>query len=149
MNRRTAQVASALHRAIQQVMLRGLADPRITGSVTITSVDVSPDLRTATINVSIMPEDAESLTMHGLHDAVRHIRRQVGDLVDMPRVPELRFKLDRSLKEQAAVISAIARASAELAERERAAGAASGDQAGESPPDADAADSPYDTEENP
>ena len=147
MSRRSQQVASALHRAVQQVMLRGLADPRITGSITITGVDVAEDMRTATIKVSIMPEEAENLTMHGLKDAVRHVRRQVGDLVDMPRVPELRFKLDRSLKTQAAVINAIARASAELAQRTGtgAGGAAEAAQPGEPGEGA----TPHDSEENP
>lgn len=115
MSHKREQLASILRRAVQQVLDRGFADPRITGLITITDITVSQDLREATIRVSIMPEEAEQLTMHGLRDAARHVRHQVSDLVDTPRVPDLRFKLDRSLKEQAAVISAINRASEQLA----------------------------------
>lgn len=118
MSHKREQLASVLRRAVQQVLDRGFADPRITGLITITGVAVGHDLREATISVSVMPDEAEALTMHGLRDAARHVRHQVSDLVDTARVPDLRFKLDRSLKDQAAVLSAINKASAELAAKQ-------------------------------
>ncbi len=117
MSHRNEQIASVLHRAIQQTLAKGLADPRIRGVITITGVKLSPDARTAAVSVSIIPEEHERLTMHGLQSAARHIRRNVGELVDMAVVPDLNFKLDRSLKAQAAVIQSIAQASAELDSR--------------------------------
>ncbi len=114
MTRRVEQVSKTLQRAIQEQLERGLSDPRIRGVITVTQVKVSPDLRVAKALVSITPEKHESLTMHGLRSAARHIRRRVGDHVAMARVPELNFELDRSLKTQRQVLEAIAQAKAEL-----------------------------------
>jgi ribosome-binding factor A len=110
MNRRTEQIASTLQRAVQDVLARGLSDPRISGLVTVTGVVVAEDLATAEVSVSIYPEERESLSMHGLRAASRHIRRRVGDLVAMRQVPELTFRLDRTLKRQAEVLRAISKA---------------------------------------
>jgi ribosome-binding factor A len=113
MSRRHDQVESTLLRAIQEVMGRGLADPRISGLITITSVELSADFKTCGVMVSVLPEDRQELVVHGLRDAARHIRREVGDIVDMKQVPDLFFKLDLSLKRQAAAYRAIAQAAAE------------------------------------
>lgn len=132
MTRRLEQISKTLRRAIQTQLDRGLSDPRVKGSISVTEVKVAPDLRTAKVFVSIMPEEHESLTMHGLVSATRHIRRRVGDNVAMARVPDLTFELDRSLKTQRQVLEAIAQAKAELDEAgesgERRGGWGSGDK---------------------
>ncbi len=132
MNRRQLQLASTLQRTTQGVINRGLADPRVRGLITITSVDISPDLRLATFHVSILPEDAESLTMHGLRSAAKRIRHDVSDKIAMSRTPEFRFKLDKMLKAQANVLHAISKATAELDRDKEAAGAKS-EKANEEP----------------
>lgn len=121
MSRRLAQIASTLRRAIQSVFVRGLSDPRIKGSVSVTDVRVDPDLREATVFVSVTPEEAEAATMNGLHAAAKHIRHEVAAQVRLARVPGLRFKLDTSLKEQARVLELIARGVQELKERDASA----------------------------
>ena len=111
--RRTEQLAAILWEAVQARLDRGLADPRIRGMVTVTAVKVAPDLKTATIMVSVMPHDKQELAVHGLNSAARHIRREVGDEVSLARLPELTFRLDKSLEKQAGVLEAIARATSE------------------------------------
>jgi ribosome-binding factor A len=118
--RRPQQLAAILHEAIQARIDKGLADPRVQGMITVTGVEVSPDLKTATVLVSVMPHTKQDLTLHGLTSAARHIRRDVGDEVTLHRVPDLTFKLDRSLEKQAGVLDAIARAAAERKRREAA-----------------------------
>ncbi len=105
--RRTERVSAQLQRSIQQVLIRGLQDPRARGLITVTNVDVSKDLRDATIRVSVLPHEHENLTLHALKDAERHIRRQTGELVAMHRLPAFHFKLDTSLRKQAEVIEAL------------------------------------------
>ena len=107
MSQRVKQIESLLQRAVAQVLQRGLADPRIKGMVSITRVDVSPDLKQATVLVSILPEHHESATLHGLAAASHHIQQQVKRLVALRLVPHIRFKLDQDLKKQAAVFAAI------------------------------------------
>ena len=125
--RRPDQLGTILHRAIQARLDKGLADPRITGLITVTGVKVSPDLKTATVSVSVMPHDKQDLALHGLRSAARHIRREVGDEVAIHRLPELAFRLDKSLEKQAGVLEAIARATEERQRRESAAQAAPAD----------------------
>jgi ribosome-binding factor A len=109
-SRRAEQTAATLQRAIQDVISRGFQDPRIRGLITITGVRMDNDLRTAIVSVSVYPETAQKTTIHGLTSAARHIRHEVGGAVAMRVVPELIFRLDESLKKQAAVLQAIARA---------------------------------------
>jgi len=111
---RPKQVASELQRAVQSVIARGLQDPRVRGLITVTETRVSQDLRDATIMISVTPEEHQDLTLHGLRSASAHIRRQAGELMRLRSMPSLHFKIDRSSKEQAAVIAAINRAVAGL-----------------------------------
>jgi ribosome-binding factor A len=107
-SRRTEQLASILHQAVQSVIQEGLADPRAIGMATVTSIRVTDDLSQAIISVSILPEKSESLYMHALEDAAAYIRRKAGDRVSMHRLPSLIFKLDRTAKRQAALLTALA-----------------------------------------
>lgn len=115
MSRRTEQMASTLQRAIQEIITRGLQDPRVSGLITVTAVRVSEDKREATVMVSVYPADRQELTMHGLRAAVPHIRHELGELVDMRNTPNLSFKLDSSLKKQATVIDALSKVAEERA----------------------------------
>lgn len=107
MSRRSLQVGSAVQRAVQDVLARGLEDPRITGLVTVVGVDLTDDLRRATVRVSVMPEQAASLTLHGLRSAEAHVRRQVARRVCLRNVPEIVFTLDRGMMNQASVLRAL------------------------------------------
>lgn len=113
MSTRQKQIASTLQRAAEQVLARGLADPRVRGLITVTGVEVAPDRKRATILVSVLPEDAEDLTMHGLRHAARHVRHHISELVAVHPMPELEFRLDKSVKKQAAVLEALAKVRAE------------------------------------
>lgn len=110
---RGEQLSSVIHRAVQTIIARGLADPRLEAMITVTSVKVTEDRQTAVVNVSVLPEKHESRVIHALRDAARHIRRQAGDLVEIHRLPDLAFKLDRSAKQQAELLDAMARVRAE------------------------------------
>jgi ribosome-binding factor A len=127
MSHRIEQVASTLQRAIQEVLARGLQDPRLGGMITVTEVHVSPDLRNATVQVSVMPHEKEKLSLHALRDASRHIRRRVGDLVSMKHVPDLAFRLDERLKVENELSIAMAKVAAERAASGHAEPAESGD----------------------
>lgn len=107
MSKRRNQLNASIQRAVQQVIGKGLNDPRIRGLITVTGADLQEDLRTARIGISVLPEEREDLTMHGLKASAKHIRHEISDLINMPKAPELVFRLDKSLKTQANVISTI------------------------------------------
>ena len=107
MTHRIEQVESTLRKALAQVLQRSISDPRIRGMVSITGVDVSPDLKQAKIAVSVLPEEYAKRTIAGLKAASRHIQSEVKKLVALRVVPHLRFELDDSLKQAEKVYQAI------------------------------------------
>jgi len=110
MTQRTDQVASTLKRATQEVLSRGLADPRVQGLITVTRVDVSEDLANAILYCTVTPHEHEELSMHGLKSAAKWVRRQVADNVRFRRMPQFRFKIDEQLIKQQEVLASIAEA---------------------------------------
>lgn len=109
MNQRIVQIESALKRAISQVLMQKLSDPRVTGMISVTRITVSPDLHDAYVYVSVLPARSQTQTLNGLRHAGTHIYQKVCELVKMKRVPHLDFRLDESIKKQAQVLEAIRR----------------------------------------
>ncbi len=107
MSRRQDQFASVLRDAIQDVIDRGLQDPRVSGMITVTEVRVSEDFADATVIVSVLPADRQELTLHGIRSAGLHIRRQAGDKIRSRKLPRLHFDLDLKTKKQAEVMGAL------------------------------------------
>jgi ribosome-binding factor A len=107
MSHRRQQLESSLQRAVAKVLSTGLADPRISGLISVTAVSVSPDLHNATIHVSILPEDRQRATISGLRHAAGHIQSLVGKEMRTRTLPQLAFVLDDSLKKQAQILTAI------------------------------------------
>lgn len=110
MSRRTEQIASLIRTAVQDVLSRGLNDPRVSGMITVTGVYVTEDLQEAKIKVSILPEEKQQLAFHGIASAAGWIRREIGEKIAQRKLPQLRFELDESFKKQAKVIEALAQA---------------------------------------
>ena len=101
------QIESVLRRSVQDILSRGLNDPRVRGLVSVTKVDVSPDYAEAIVWCSVLPEEHGPLSIKGIEHASAWIRRTVASKVSLRRMPRLSFRLDQSLKKQAEVLSAI------------------------------------------
>ena len=104
---RPDRIASLLAQIVQERILRGFADPRIRGMVSITKVDVASDLRTAMIQISVLPDIYGPRTISGLRSVAGMLRRTIRDQTSMRRVPDLQFRLDDSLKQAASLDEAI------------------------------------------
>lgn len=107
MTHRREQLESALRRAVGGVLAEGLADPRVRGLITVTDVSVTEDRRRATVGISVLPDEQAELTLHGLRAAAGHIQTEVGKRLRARSLPELVFRLDDSIKKQAALLSEI------------------------------------------
>jgi len=95
MTQRTARLDELLREEISAILKREVDDPRI-GFVTITDVDVSADLRHASVWVSLIGEGKERRAqLRALAGAMPFVRRQLGRL-RLKRIPELHVKEDRS-----------------------------------------------------
>lgn len=72
-----------------------LKDPRV-GFVTVTGVEVTPDLRRAVILYTVLGEEADRrATYAGLRSARSHLRTVLGHQVRMKFLPELEFREDK------------------------------------------------------
>jgi ribosome-binding factor A len=99
MSRRTERVAEQIQSEVARVLHSETTDPRI-GLVTITRVDVAPDLSHALVFWSALSsEDPETLerTQAGLDSAASFLRRRLAQVLTLRRMPELRFRFDPSL----------------------------------------------------
>ena len=111
---RRARVESIIHRGAQSVINEGFSDPRLEEAmITITGVKVDRDQTTAVIRVSVMPENREKRAIAGLKSAARHIRRRTADRVNLHRMPNFQFAVDKAAKRQAGVLEALAKARTE------------------------------------
>lgn len=101
--RRIARVASMIREVVSEAILTELRDPRIR-NVTVLGAEVSPDLRYATVRVSVRGDAREAaLTMHGLRSARGYLQAKVAEFVRTRYTPELRFVLDEGLHKSAEV----------------------------------------------
>lgn len=95
---RSNRVAESIHKEVSSLLLKGLKDPRI-GFITITAVDVTPDLHLARIYYSVMgDEEARKNTQKGLNSSVPYIRRELGRRLRMRYTPDILFQYDSSLE---------------------------------------------------
>jgi ribosome-binding factor A len=91
-------VADEIHRALATLIQRELRDPRL-GLVTVTAVEVSPDLRQARVWVtSLLGQDPEG-PVAALEHAAPFLRRELAHVAGLRFTPELRFIADRSTEQ--------------------------------------------------
>ena len=105
-SQRTERVGDLMRVEIADLLLRKIKDPRI-GFVTVTGVKVSPDLRHATVFVSLLEEGPIAAeTLNALGRAAGFIRTELGRRLRSKYTPELVFKEDTTPR-QAAHIEAV------------------------------------------
>jgi ribosome-binding factor A len=102
-SRRTLKAAQAIREVVSMAILADLKDPRIDG-VTVTFVEVSPDMRIAKVHVSIMGDDsAQRLCLHGLQSAAGYLQQKVAKRIDTRYTPRIHFEMDEGVKRSAAI----------------------------------------------
>lgn len=93
MSERTRRVDHLLQEEISDIIAREVDDPRI-GFVTITSVEVTPDLRHATVWASVIGDSAtRAASIAALGRAMPFVRHRLGRL-HLKRIPELHLRED-------------------------------------------------------
>lgn len=106
MNRKMERVNATLRREIGVLISESLSDPRIVMMTSVTSVETTIDLATATVSVSVMGTDEErTSTLAALESAAGYIRREVEGRVRMRHVPRLQFRLDTRMEKTAQMLA--------------------------------------------
>jgi ribosome-binding factor A len=96
--RRVLKAAEAIREVVSMAILTELRDPRIS-DVTVTLVEVSPDMRHAKIHVSVMGDETKQrLTLRGLQNASGFLQQKIAHRIDTRYTPRLRFVLDQGVK---------------------------------------------------
>ncbi len=97
---RPERVADQVRAEIGQLLAREVRDPGV-GFVTLTRVQISPDLQIARVYYTSLGDDvARRNTMRALERAAPFLRRQVGSRLRLKRIPELKFVYDESIAGQ-------------------------------------------------
>ncbi len=106
---RAERLAELLKEELSEIIRGQVADPRIK-FVSITRVDLSPDLENAKIFVSILGnEDQKREGMQGLNSATGFIRGKLGHMLELRLVPKIKFIRDDSLEEGSRVLGIISK----------------------------------------
>lgn len=97
--RRSERVGDLIKEEVASMILHGgIKDPRI-GFVTITRVDLTPDLKEARVYFSqIGSEKDRARSADGLNSASGYIRRHLAKSLDLRHIPKVTFFFDESLE---------------------------------------------------
>jgi ribosome-binding factor A len=111
-------IGSTLQKELMQLIMRDLHDPRLGGLPSITRVEVSTDLSTADVFVTIMgTEGKQQLALNALKHSAGMMRQKLNKLLPMRTIPFLKFHLDDKLKKEIAVLELIEKARQEEDQR--------------------------------
>ena len=98
-SRRVERINEQLRAEISDLIRRELKDPRLAGLVSITSVEVTPDLSTAKVYASVMGSDEDQkASLQTLRRAAGFFRHELMARLTLRRVPELTFLVDPSIE---------------------------------------------------
>ena len=95
---RVERIAEEIRNEVSLMLAGELKDPRLAGTVMITEVRVTPDLRTVRVYVSLADEDEteRASTLAGLQAAKGYVRHELVERLQLRRAPEVLFILDQS-----------------------------------------------------
>ncbi len=97
-SRRRQQVGDLIRDHVSEILQTEMKDPRL-GMVSITRVEMSPDLRYATLFTSVYgDEDEQQSTIQALSGASGYIRRLLAPRLRIRHIPSIRFRLDHSME---------------------------------------------------
>ena len=92
------KVAEAIRQVVSMAILAEIKDPRVR-DVTVTFVEVSPDLRVAKVHVSVMGDDThQNLTLRGLESAAGFLQSKLARELELRYTPKITFLLDQGVK---------------------------------------------------
>lgn len=124
--RRQLKAAEAVREVVSMAILTEVRDPRVR-DVTVTGVEMDADMRSATVHVSVMGDEAkQKLALRGLANSAGFLQSRIADRIETRYTPRLSFEIDGGVKKSLE----IARILAEVL------GPTSGDGAAVAPADA-------------
>ena len=85
-------------------LIPNMKDPRVSGLISVTAVDTTPDLRYAKIYISVLDKSDCAQVLKGLKSASGYLRRELGHALQLRYTPELTFVRDDSIDQGAHIL---------------------------------------------
>ena len=85
-------------------LIRTVKDPRVSGMISVTAVDTTPDLKFAKIYISVLDKSDCTQVLKGLKSASGWLRRELGHALNLRYTPELTFVRDDSIDQGAHIL---------------------------------------------
>lgn len=96
-SRRLLKAAEAVREVVSMAILASVRDPRVK-DVTVTRVEMAPDMKSATVHVSVMGGSAkQQLALRGLASSAGFLQSRIADRIETRYTPRLQFKLDEGV----------------------------------------------------
>ena len=96
---KNTRINGEVQKELSKIITYEIKDPRIAEMTSVTSVDVTPDLKECKVYISVFGDDKAKLdTIEGLKSASGYIRRQLASGINLRNTPELSFYLDESIE---------------------------------------------------
>ena len=102
-NNRIGRINEEIQRELS-TLIRSVKDPRVTGMISVTSVDTTPDLKFAKIYISVLDKSDCTQVLKGLKSASGWLRRELGRALQLRYTPELTFVRDDSIDQGAHIL---------------------------------------------
>ena len=97
-SRRVLKAAEAIREVVSMAILTEVRDPRVK-NVTVTLVELSADMKTAKVHVSVMGDaKQEKLSLLGLQNSAGFLQSRIADRIDTRYTPRLVFEIDKGVK---------------------------------------------------
>ena len=100
---RMGRINEEIQRELSALIPR-VKDPRVTGMISVTAVETSPDLKYAKVFISVLDKTGEEQVLKGLKSAGGWLRRELGRALDLRSTPELAFVRDDSIDKGAHIL---------------------------------------------
>ena len=95
--RRVLKAGEAIREVVSMAILTEVRDPRVK-NVTVTHVEVSPDMKAAKVHVTVMGDDAKKkLALIGLQNSAGFLQKRIAEEIDTRYTPRLAFEMDRGV----------------------------------------------------
>jgi ribosome-binding factor A len=94
---RPQRLGDQIQREVSELIRLEVRDPRV-GMITITSVDVSPDMSHAKVFFTVLDKQKLQETLDGLGRSAGFLRSQLAKRMKMYTTPQLRFAYDESVE---------------------------------------------------
>lgn len=103
---RQGRLGEEIKKIVSELLLRELKDPRLSAMISVTAVEVTSDGSYATVYLSVLglnpSEETAAEQQHDVIEGMNHarglIKKEIGRQVKLRHVPELIFKIDKSME---------------------------------------------------